>query len=413
MRDGARLDIALLTHSVNPRGGVVHTLELADALHERGHRVTVFAPAASGQAMFRHTRCAVDLVSIDAGRLGVVEMVATRRAAFVAHLSRTLQAARFDVMHAQDAIGGNALADLVERGEIDGFLRTVHHLDTFDDPRLMAWQHRAFAQASHVLCVSQTWRDRLRLEHGVCATRVDNGVDLARYGRTPRAGDAGVARRHGLRPGAPLLLAVGGIEERKNAVRTLQAFAQLRRTHPGAQLAIAGGASLLDHDHYSRQFQSVLAASALAVGADADVVLTGPVPDVDMPALFRLADVVAMPSLREGFGLVVLEALASGTPVVVSDLAPFTEYLARDEDVDHACWADPTCVDSIAQAMRRALDPRHRHALAQATPAVCERFSWHRSAADHEALYRAHRSPARSRHRPAVVRTPSELSAQD
>ncbi len=397
------LDIALLTHSVNPRGGVVHTLELADALHERGHRVTVFAPAAPGQAMFRPTRCALDLVRVDIATRSVVDMVATRRAAFVAHLSRRLQSRRFDVLHAQDAIGGNALADLVERGEIGGFVRTVHHLDHFDEPQLMAWQQRALEQASQVLCVSQTWCDRLQAEHGVPAARVSNGVDLARYTRTAGAADAQVALQYGLRPGAPLFLAVGGVEERKNTVRMLQAFARFRATHPAAQLVIAGGVSLLDHDRYALQFESVLAASGLQRGPGAAVVVTGPVRDVDMPALFRLADVVLMASLREGFGLAVLESLASGTPVVVSRLAPFTEYLAADERTDHACWADPTSIESIAQAMARACDPAHRLALAHATPAVCERFSWRASAASHEALYRAHRALARTHHPSALA----------
>src|SRR3954471_1887281 len=92
MPDPGSLDIALLTHSVNPRGGVVHTLELADALHDRGHRVTVFAPAGPGQAMFRSSRCVVDLVPVALAARDVADMVATRRAAFVAHLSMRLQA---------------------------------------------------------------------------------------------------------------------------------------------------------------------------------------------------------------------------------------------------------------------------------------------------------------------------------
>ena len=54
-----------------------------------------------------------------------------------------------------------------------------------------------------------------------------------------------------------------------------------------------------------------------------------------MPALYRCADVLVLPSLNEGFGLVVLEAMASGTPVVISRIAPFTEYL-REGDVS---WA--------------------------------------------------------------------------
>lgn len=389
-----RLRIGLLTHSVNPRGGVVHTLELANALHERGHDVTVFAPALAGQSMFRRPHCALDLVPISAAPPGVAAMVASRRAAMVSHLTQVLRTQRFDVLHAQDGIGGNALADLCDAGLISGFVRTVHHLDHFDDAQVMAWQQRAFQRASQVLCVSQTWCDTLRREHGVRAALVHNGVDLARFSRRPAADDAQVVARHGLRPGAPLFLAVGGIEARKNTLRMVEAFIRLRAAHDQAQLVIAGGASLLDHDNYTREFQALLARSGLRCGHGEALVLTGTVPDADMPALFRAADALLMASLREGFGLVVLEALASGTPVVVSRIAPFTEYLDADEQADHCCWADPASATSIADAMQRAIAPAHAHALSQHTPAVCERFSWAASAERHERLYHAQLSPA-------------------
>jgi len=383
------LDIGLLTHSVNPRGGVVHTLSLAEALQARGHRVTVFAPAQAGQALFRAARCEVELVPVRAAR-GVVDLVATRRDALAARIASALRTRRFDVLHAQDAIGGNALADLRERGAIAGFVRTVHHLDDFDDPTLAAWQERAFTRASRVLCVGRLWCERLRDTHGIAADLVGNGVDLQRFARAPDPRDAFVGARLGLRPGAPLLLAVGGIEQRKNTLALLDAFGVLRATRPRAQLVIAGGASLLDHDAYGRRFAARLAAS----GATHNVVLTGPVADADLPALLRLADVVLMPSLREGFGLVVLEALACGTPVVVSRRAPFTEYLSPDEAADHACWADPEDPADIARAVERACDPLHRLALAHATPAVCRRHSWAASAQAHEAIYRAHAGAA-------------------
>jgi len=110
------------------------------------------------------------------------------------------------------------------------------------------------------------------------------------------------------------------------------------------------------------------------------------VADADMPALFRLADALVMPSLREGFGLVVLEALASGTPAVVSRMAPFTEYLG---DTD-AFWADPQDVHSIAQAMRQACRPSlSRSLVLAAAPAICARYSWEASARTHAELYRA------------------------
>ncbi|HEY4069213.1 MAG TPA: MSMEG_0565 family glycosyltransferase [Burkholderiaceae bacterium] len=388
------LRIALLTHSVNPRGGVVHTLELADALHARGHHVTVFAPATPGQRMFRATRCAIELVAVERPAASVVEMVETRRAAYVAHLAKRLRSQRFDVLHAQDAIGANALADLCDAGAVQGFVRTVHHLDHFEDERLMAWQERAFRRASLVLCVSQTWCDHLSAVHGVPSALVHNGVDLQRYSRRRDASDGGVAAHYGLRPGAPLLLAVGGVEERKNTVALLEAFIAFRATAPSAQLVIAGGASVLDHSATARRFEAIRSAADLSDS----VVLTGTVADEHMPALFRAADALLMPSLREGFGLVVLEALASGTPAVVSRIAPFTEYLDADEAVDHCCWADPHSAASIAQAIARACAPAHAEALARGVPPVCERFGWAASAERHEILYRAHHALTESPH---------------
>ncbi|MDO9003202.1 MAG: MSMEG_0565 family glycosyltransferase [Aquabacterium sp.] len=397
----ASLRIALLTHSVNPRGGVVHTLELAQALHDAGHRVTVMAPATQGQRFFRSLPCAVELIPVGAVPPDTAEMVASRIKAIEQHVLEMLDAGQaFDVLHAQDSISANALANLRDRGVIKGFVRTVHHLDHFDDPRLMAWQQRGFLQASQVMCVSRLWQGILRDEHGVDAALVHNGVDCQRYTAQVGRHDEGVRRRHGMGRGAaagePVFLMVGGIEERKNTQRVLEAFIQLRATQPKAQLVIIGGASLLNHDAYRQQFSTSLTAHGLAVGPGQAVVITGSVPDADMPALFRAADALLMPSLREGFGLVVLEALASGTPVVVSRMAPFTEYLGEADGL----WVDPLSVGSISHAMQRALDPAHARALALETPAVCQRFSWPATALRHTALYRAFRSLALNREPP-------------
>ena len=235
-----------------------------------------------------------------------------------------------------------------------------------------------------------------------------NGVDLTRFSRSSapqpllplpegegaiqeaRSADAQVAAHHGLRPGAPLFLAIGGIEARKNTLRLLEAFIAFQAEQPAAQLVIVGGASLLDHHACAASFHALLAASGLRSGPFEPVVITGTVADADLPALFRSADALLMPSVREGFGMVVLETLACGTPVVVSRIAPFTEYLGADEAESHCCWADPQSAASITAAMQRALNPAHAYALAQRTPAVCERFSWHASAARHEQLYRTH-----------------------
>ena len=374
------MKIGLLTHSVNPRGGVVHTIELAHALQDAGHDVMVMAPATPGQQFFRPLRCAFELVPVSSTPPDMVAMVGSRIAAYVDHLAPLLQRQAFDLLHCHDGIGGNALATLQDRGLIGGFVRTVHHLDNFAQPQLMAWQHRSVHQAQQVLCVSRLWCDVLQHEHGITAIEVPNGVDAARYSPAPQSTDTALAERLGIHSHGLVLLCVGGVEERKNSLRVLQAFIQLRAWIPDLQLVVAGGASLLDHSGYAREFQALLQAS----GCGHNVLLTGPLADADMPGLFRLADVVAMPSLREGFGLVVLEALCSGVPVVASRIAPFTEYLQADD----CSWADPLDAASIARAIEHALTHADKRRIARSAARLAARFSWQRSAALHADIYR-------------------------
>jgi glycosyltransferase-like protein len=370
--------IALTTHSVNPRGGVVHTLELARALVVEGHDVTIFAPAAPGETLFRDPPCRAILATIEGSQHNTVALVDSRLRALKAAVQAN-DPRGFDVLHAQDSVSGNALAELKEEGEIAGFVRTVHHLDHFDIPRLAAWQTRAWRDAERVLCVSETWTREMHNRYGVDASTVPNGVDLASYSAQPIDQDESLKRRLGIE-GSPVVLAVGGIEARKNTLGLLDAFVKLRNRHPKAQLVIAGGASLLDHNAYARAFADRLADPDIA----RSVLVTGPLADADMPALFRSADVLAMVSLREGFGLVVLEALACGTPVVASNIAPFTEYL----DDTSCCWATPTDPSSISDALQRIIDGQHQTDFRDAVPALLARMSWQASARRHLDVYR-------------------------
>ncbi|WP_250453644.1 MSMEG_0565 family glycosyltransferase [Caballeronia sp. ATUFL_M2_KS44] len=377
-----RLRIALLTHSVNPRGGVVHTLELGRALHEFGHDVTVFAPARIGETMFRASSCRVVLARVEGDERSTVRMVEQR----IGALKRALldeDASRFDVLHAQDSIGGNALAELREEGAIRGFVRTVHHLDHFDDAQLAHWQRRAWEDADRVLCVSEAWTRTMRSTYGVEARTVANGIDRTRFGACADIGKDALRECFGVGAG-PVVLAAGGIEERKNTLMLLEAFASLRTRYPAAQLVLAGGASLLDHDAYTRRFLARAAELKLDVsGKGTPVIVTGTLPDASMPALFRLADVVSMISLREGFGLVVLEALASERPVVVSRIAPFTEYL----DERTCVFTDPDDAMCIAAALGKAIDGDSGIDFFDAVPALLRRFTWQSSAARHLDIY--------------------------
>jgi glycosyltransferase-like protein len=376
-----RLRIAILAHSTNPRGGVVHALELGDALCRIGHEATVHAPDAGGAGFFRPTRCAT--VSVAASPVGrdVTAMVETRVADYLRHFEVAAHR-HFDVWHAQDGISGNALATLRERLLIRGFARTVHHIDTFAEPRLSALQARAIASADRLFVVSRLWRDRLTKEFDGVPHLVGNGVDTERFSPAPDENDAALRLLVKLSAGVRSFLAIGGVEKRKNTIAILDAFRLVHARHPSTCLVIAGGASLLDHDAYQAEFAAVLAANGLP---DEAVIRTGPLPQALMPALYRTADALVFPSIKEGFGLVVLEAMASGVPVVTSRIAPFTEYL-DDGDV---AWCDPGDTASIAQAMTAAPSEPSRAAFIARGYAIAARHHWSRVAHAHLPAYEA------------------------
>ncbi|MBE7245378.1 MAG: MSMEG_0565 family glycosyltransferase, partial [Actinomycetospora chiangmaiensis] len=300
------LRIAILTHSANPRGGVAHCLALAEALCALGHEAVVHAPDPSGRGFFRSAACPTVAVTARPAAGSTVELVRTRIDDYLRHFA-TPAACDFDVFHAHDGIGGNALATLKHRRLIPGFVRTVHHVDHFADPVLAEWQDRAIREAARLLCVSRLWADWLRDAMGAQAGIVGNGVDLSVYRDAPTAADPALRDRWGLGPG-PIVLSVGGFEDRKNTLGIIAGFARLRARHPQAQLVVAGGASLLDHAAYRARCQAALEAAGLTVGRGAAVIETGPVPQDAMPALYRQADLLAFPSWTEGFGLCVLEA---------------------------------------------------------------------------------------------------------
>jgi len=175
----------------------------------------------------------------------------------------------------------------------------------------------------------------------------------------------------------PYILSVGTLQPRKNYVRLIRAFTQLT-THPPTQLLIAGGRGWL--------YQNIFAE---AEKHDDRVRLLGFVDDTDLPALYRGAAIFAFPSLYEGFGLPVLEAMACGVPVVCSNASSLPEVAG-----DAPLLVDPLDADGLAEALARVLenaDLRQRmitRGLAQAA-----RFTWEQAARRLLSTFRSARSP--------------------
>ena len=377
--------VALLTYSVKPRGGVVHTLHLAEALHEAGYPVRVVALGDPAEGFFRPVRAPFTIVPAPPHLPTLEERVFASVDALAAGLSGLTSA--YPVLHAQDCISARAACGIRDACRDSGghaplVVRTVHHVDDFTTQALIDCQRQAISGPDRVLVVSGQWRRILEEDYGVNATVVPNGVDLRRY-RFADARLAAALRDRAGAAGRPLILTVGGIEPRKGSDTLVRAIALLRGGGQNPLLAVVGGHSFQDYRAYRDRVFSLL--PELGLQLDRDIVLLGTVADAELPSWFAAADVFAFPSTKEGWGLVVLEAMSAGLPVVASDLPVFREYLTPGHDALLVPVGDPA---ALAGALTAVLgDSRRAARLRAAGQAVAARFTWEATATAHRAFY--------------------------
>jgi glycosyltransferase involved in cell wall biosynthesis len=173
------------------------------------------------------------------------------------------------------------------------------------------------------------------------------------------------------------LLAVGSLQPRKNLVRLIRAYARLRseREDFRPQLVIVGRKLWLASEIFDEVKRQRWAD---------DVILTGYVADEDLPALYRAARAFVYPSLFEGFGLPPLEAMASGTPVVTSDVSSLPEITG-----DAALLIDPNDERALANALIEIMNnDRLRAELREKGIAQAKKFTWREAAEKTLRLYK-------------------------
>jgi glycosyltransferase-like protein len=377
--------VALVTYSTKPRGGVVHTLALAEALCRLGPEPIVVAlgDIDVDDGFYRPVRAPYTLIQAPPPAPTLDERVFASVDALAEGLTEL--AGEFDILHTQDCISARAAAKVRQAGADVSVLRTVHHVDDFTTPALITCQRQAILEPDRLLVVSQHWRHLLRQEYGVEATVVHNGVDPSRFGPIPADQRTALRERAGAASdGRFLFLAVGGIEPRKGSVHLLDALGRLKaRTDPSPVLVVVGGHSFQDYTAYRDAALACLPQWDLRLGED--VILVGTISDAELAGWYRSADALAFPSLKEGWGLVVLEAMCADLPVIATDIPVFREYLTHGRDSLLVPGGDPA---RLADAMEQLMvDPELGARLSRHGQEVVARFTWPASARQHLAIY--------------------------
>jgi glycosyltransferase involved in cell wall biosynthesis len=253
---------------------------------------------------------------------------------------------------------------------------TIHDLLSLRFPDISTHQRIYFQKllpamirkSTRIIAVSESTKADIMHYFGTPEDKihvVHNGYDSKTF-KPARGSSAAIREAYGVKD---YILAVGPTYPHKNFTTLLKAYALLqpsiRQQHP---LLIAGGRPA---------YLNELRKKAANLGISAHLHFTGYVPQHLMPALYHEARMLVFPSLYEGFGIPLLEAMACGCPVISSNASSMPEVCGTA-----ASYANPDAPESFYSAINRLLtDEAHRKHFSSAGLTRCRQFSWERSAA--------------------------------
>ncbi len=264
-----------------------------------------------------------------------------------------------------------------------GTVLTVHdliyHLFPAYHKRLNYWYLNAamplfVRRADQIITVSQSTKRDLMRVYGVPGEKISVIYEAASPDFRPATPEAVAGARAAYNLPDHYILAIGTIEPRKNLIRLVDALRLLRKKDPSLSLVIVGSAGWLYQDFFQHVEK---------LEEPRSVLLSGFVPDEDLPAVITGAHVCVLASLYEGFGLPILEAMACGTPVVCSNTSSLPELGG-----EAAAYFNPTDTQGMAAAIEAVLaDAGLRQQMQSLGLQQAARFSWERAARETVAVY--------------------------
>ncbi|WP_169743984.1 glycosyltransferase family 4 protein [Cellulomonas cellasea] len=353
-------------YSFDVPGGVqFHVRDLAEALIERGHTVSVLAPADDDTPIPEYMTSAGRAVPVRYN--GAVARM-TFGPVTAARVRRWLAAGEFDVLHLHEPVTPSLgmLALWIADGPI---VATFHTALLRSRPLQMAYPlvRQSLEKISARIAVSEDARRTLVEHMGGDAVVIPNGVYVDAFtGATTDPRWTGT-------PEAPTIAFLGRLDEpRKGLQVLLGAVPEVLRTHPGARFLVAGRG-----DTGPDEVRELLGDDARAVE------FLGGITDDEKASLLASVDVYCAPQIGgESFGIVLVEAMSAGTPVVASDLGAFRRVLEEGDAGVLFRTGDPA---DLARTLVRVLgDAPLRAALVERASAAVRRYDW--SSVTHEVL---------------------------
>jgi len=251
------------------------------------------------------------------------------------------------------------------------FIVTVHDLvrnyfgftkETLSERILLKLDIRYIKRASHIIAVSQNTRNDLITYLKIPDNKISviyNGIDHSLF------------KPYNVKPlDEPYILYVGSERPRKNLDRLFEAFAKLKKEFPELKLVKVGVSGR------SEKYRKNTIKKLASLGITEDVIFIDHVSELELAYYYSSAQLLAYPSLYEGFGLPPLEAMTCGCPVVTSNTSSLPEVVG-----EAGIMVDPHDTDSLAQAMRQVLtDSELRDNMIRKGLEQSKRFSWEKTA---------------------------------
>jgi glycosyltransferase involved in cell wall biosynthesis len=361
-------------------GLAVHCFELTHALAKKGVEIDFFMPNTGSRVLPAHN--SVNIVPVGFARFGAYasrgscgegffSSVCAFNSAAAAEVGRRGRRKRYDLIHHHDWL--TALAAIEAKRALGVPMVSTFHSTEWDrsgmwpDSQVLGIEGKAISRADRVIAVSNYMKGQLVGRFGADEGNVSvvyNGVNAAEF-----------RKRWEFRRGREkIVLFLGRLTEQKAPAQFLYAARKVLQKERRVRFVIAGAGDM----------QSYLVGLAVSLGISRHVTFIGYLPDEQKPFVYAKSDVYVMPSVSEPFGITALEAMASGTPVLLSKTSGASEITPHRLTVDF--WDVDAMAEKIVALLRyRVL----RETLGRNEHCDAEALTWDRAAEGTLEVYRS------------------------